>query len=130
MTENFFTGTLRKKETDLARNTEDRVFRDESLFMKINLFRGVLVLVFIFIKGATSGENLPSWPKTFKYLRFETKKQEDIFIMKQLQLQLQYFIVSSQYIYETLTISNISIIQTLIRKRERERKKERKKRKK
>ena len=44
--------------------------------------------------------------------------------MRQLQLQLQYFIVSSQYIYETLTISNISIIQTLIRKRERERKKE------
>ena len=39
-----------------------------------------------------------------------------------LQLQLQYFIVSSQYIYETLTISNILIIQILIRNRERERK--------
>ena len=45
----------------------------------------------------------------------------------QLQLQLQYFIVSSQYIYETLTISDISFIQTLIRKREKERKKESKK---
>ena len=48
-----------------------------------------------------------------------------IYGLVQLQLQLQYFIVSSQYIYETLTISNISFIQTLIRKRER--KKERKK---
>ena len=49
--------------------------------------------------------------------------------LKQLQLLLQYFIVSSQYIYETLTISKISIIHSLIRKRERERRKGRKKRK-
>ena len=48
-----------------------------------------------------------------------------------LQLQLQYFIVSSQYIYETLTISNISIMQTLIRKRERRKeRKEKRERKK
>ena len=57
------------------------------------------------------------------------KKRWLICAASQLQLQLQYFIVSSQYIYETLTISDISFIQTLIRKRERERKKERKKRK-
>ena len=58
-----------------------------------------------------------------------TKTKNLMEICLQLQLQLQYFIVSIQYIYETLTISDISFIQTLIRKREKERKKERKEKK-
>ena len=34
-------------------------------------------------------------------------------VQLQLQLHLQYFIVSSQYIYETLTISDISFIHSI-----------------